>query len=120
MKKVVIIFFIFLSSCDSRKYDTSEFQETEKDSLMHTTNNDSGMALVKESIDTNQSKMNTDTTTQTLNIDSLGKHPFVEIHGTAGKKLYATLSSNDPKANIRIEQIERPDSTFDGPFRANT
>jgi hypothetical protein len=33
-----------------------------------------------------------------------------------GNEIFASLSSNDKNANIRINQIGLPDSTFDGPF----
>jgi hypothetical protein len=45
-----------------------------------------------------------------------GNHVTVPIKISAGKELFASLSSEDKKANIRVSQIEFPDSTFDGPF----
>lgn len=45
-----------------------------------------------------------------------GNHVTVPIKISAGKELFASLSSEDKKANIRVSQVEFPDSTFDGPF----
>lgn len=45
-----------------------------------------------------------------------GNHVTVPIKISAGKELFASLSSDDKKANIRVSQVEFPDSTFDGPF----
>jgi len=50
-----------------------------------------------------------------LTIDT-GNHVTVPIKISVGKELFASLSSNDKKANIRVSQVEFPDSTFDGPF----
>ena len=51
-----------------------------------------------------------------LKIDSANQHVTVPISVTTGDTLFATLTSKDDKANIRISQIGFPDSTFDGPF----
>ena len=50
-----------------------------------------------------------------LTIDT-GNHVTVPIKISVGKELFASLSSDDKKANIRVSQVEFPDSTFDGPF----
>lgn len=50
-----------------------------------------------------------------LTIDS-ASHSEVSFNITSGKNLFASLTSADKNANIRVNQIEFPDSTFDGPF----
>ena len=57
-----------------------------------------------------------DTLVFDLKMDSENQHVIVPISITAGDTLFATLTSKDNKANIRISQIGFPDSTFDGPF----
>jgi hypothetical protein len=47
------------------------------------------------------------------------QHVTVPVGILRGDTLFATLSSNDKNANIRISQIGFPDSTFDGPFGSN-
>lgn len=57
-----------------------------------------------------------DTLVFKLKMDSANQHITVPISITAGDSLFAILHSQDKKANIRISQIDFPDSTFDGPF----
>lgn len=54
-----------------------------------------------------------------LKMDSNNQHVAVPVSISHGDTLFATLSSNDKNANIRISQIGFPDSTFDGPFGRN-
>ncbi|HEY5392983.1 MAG TPA: hypothetical protein VIJ57_12745 [Hanamia sp.] len=51
-----------------------------------------------------------------LRMDTINQHLKIPIQISSGKELNASLFSEDKKANIRISQIEFPDSTFDGPF----
>lgn len=57
-----------------------------------------------------------DTLLFNLKMDSANQHVTVTINITSGNKIFASLSSKDKNANIRISQIGFPDSTFDGPF----
>jgi hypothetical protein len=57
-----------------------------------------------------------DTLRFNLKMDSANQHVTVAIDIISGKELFASLSSKDKNANIRISQIGLPDSTFDGPF----
>ena len=49
-------------------------------------------------------------------MDSANQHVVVAINISSGKELFASLSSKDKNANIRISQIGFPDRAFDGPF----
>ena len=60
-----------------------------------------------------------DTLLVNLKMDSFNKHLSVPVYVSSGRELFASLSSEDSKANIRISQIGFPDSTFDGPFGRN-
>ncbi len=51
-----------------------------------------------------------------LRMDTINQHLKIPVKISSGKQLNASLFSDDKKANIRISQIEFPDSTFDGPF----
>ena len=57
-----------------------------------------------------------DTMVLKLKIDNASKQLIIPLKITSGKELFASLSSNDQKANIRFTQIALPDSSFDGPF----
>lgn len=59
---------------------------------------------------------NSDTLILKLKMDSANMHVSIPVSILSGKELFASLSSDDKKANIRISQIGLPDSTFDGPF----
>ncbi len=56
-----------------------------------------------------------DTIIAQMHIDGFKKQPVLTLSITSGKMLYAVISDK-PKANLRINQIEMPDSSFDGPF----
>ena len=51
-----------------------------------------------------------------LRMDTINQHLKIPVKISSGEQLNASLFSDDKKANIRISQIEFPDSTFDGPF----
>lgn len=57
-----------------------------------------------------------DTLVLKLAMDSANQHITVPLKIASGKELFASLSSEDKNANIRISQVGLPDSTFDGPF----
>jgi hypothetical protein len=57
-----------------------------------------------------------DTLMLNLKIDSADQHITIPVKVSNGNEIFASLSSNDKNANIRINQIGLPDSTFDGPF----
>ena len=52
----------------------------------------------------------------TLTKEKKESHLETSVYIKSGDSLFVQLSSKDKKANIRITQIEFPDSTFDGPF----
>lgn len=51
-----------------------------------------------------------------LRMDTINQHLKIPVQISSGKQLNASLFSDDKRANIRISQVEFPDSTFDGPF----
>lgn len=57
-----------------------------------------------------------DTLEKTLSKEKKDLHLETPVYIKSGDSLFVQLSSKDKKANIRITQIEFPDSTFDGPF----
>lgn len=105
------IFFMSLTGCHEHEKKTfiDALPSIKNDSgkLHQTARNDS----LK-----NYLSLNSDTLLFHLTMDTAHQHIPVRITVTSGQKLFAILSSNDKNANIRISQIEYPDSTFDGPF----
>ena len=57
-----------------------------------------------------------DTFTTQLHLGGINDKKIVPISIVAGKELIAVIVRRDKKENIRINQLEMPDSTFDGPF----
>ena len=51
-----------------------------------------------------------------LHLDGIKDKKIIPITIKSGNELFAVIHKADKKANIRINQIEMPDSTFDGPF----
>lgn len=57
-----------------------------------------------------------DTFTVRLQMDGLKDRKVIPLNIVSAKKLFTVIHKENKKANIRINQIEIPDSTFDGPF----
>lgn len=57
-----------------------------------------------------------DTLREELTLKDKSLHVEMSFTITKGDSLFAELTSNDDRANIRVTQIEFPDNTFDGPF----
>jgi hypothetical protein len=117
MKNKITLFAIFicLISCHQK-----EQKETVQDSLL-TANNDSAKTGKKTPNNGRPHGLSalSDTLIINLKMDSANDQIIVPLAITSGKELYASVSSNDTNANIRVSQVEAPDSTFDGPFGKN-
>lgn len=110
---LLIIFTALLSCNQGEKNKTIEdhLPPIKNDSVkLPGTDNDS----VKKSLSPGE-----DTLAFSLKMDSANQHVTVPLNISGGDTLFAILSPDDKKANIRISQIEFPDSTFDGPFGRN-
>ena len=57
-----------------------------------------------------------DTLVQRLRMNGINDKKIIIVSLASGKELIATLTKNSRKVNVRINQLEMPDSTFDGPF----
>ena len=57
-----------------------------------------------------------DTFTVQLHIAEINDRKIIPITIKSGNELFAIVHKANKKANIRINQVEMPDSTFDGPF----
>ena len=56
-----------------------------------------------------------DTVVAQMHINGFKEQPVLTLSIASGKMLHAIISTKQG-ANLRINQIEMPDSTFDGPF----
>jgi hypothetical protein len=117
MKNKITLFamFICLMSCHQ-----NEQKEALQDSVTPA-KNDSTKTETKAVNDTFPKSISalSDTLIIKLKMDSANDHLTIPLTITSGKELFASLSSEDKNANIRISQIALPDSTFDGPFGKN-
>ncbi len=57
-----------------------------------------------------------DTVIAEKHIGGFSEKPAVSFLVTSGKMIHAIIIPENDTANLRINQIEMPDSTFDGPF----
>ena len=125
MKNLLCIFtlsFIILFGCKQKSINYQETSETK------TENNHQDSTFLQTILpppDSKDSPSNHtlfpggDTLSLRLEMSNKKKHIEISINISSGKELFATLSSNDKKANIRISQIGFPDGSFDGPFGRN-
>ena len=125
MKNLLCIFtlsFITLVSCKQKPINYQETSETKTENN-HQDSTFSQTILPPPAIKDSQSNHNLfpggDTLSLRLKMRNKKKHVEILINISSGNKLFALLSSDDKKANIRISQIGFPDSTFDGPFGRN-
>ncbi|MEO8852865.1 MAG: hypothetical protein ABI359_03745 [Ginsengibacter sp.] len=107
---IIIVFSIF--SChqaDQKKATTVSLVNTTQDSI------ENDKITLKDTLNQSLSPAS-DTLVFHLKMDTTNQHLIIPVTISSGKELNALLFSTDKNANIRISQIEFPDSTFDGPF----
>lgn len=105
-----LIFLIILASCNSGNTDSSSTIST--DSIVH-----SEQAVKPAAKDTSDFlSVDGDTLQRQLTLENKDARVETPVLIKNGDSLFVSLTSGDPKANIRITQIEFPDGTFDGPF----
>ena len=115
MVKIQSLFIVVLfsgMSCQQahqKKLTTDSLVKRKPDSIKNKSNKAKGSL--------NQSlSPGSDTLVFHLRMDTINQHLEIPVQISSGKQLNATLFSDDKRANIRISQVEFPDSTFDGPF----
>lgn len=115
MKNKIFFFIILISlfSCNQN----NEKNISESNNLL-SVKNDSSKSETKIVNDTVPKGLSvlSDTLVLKLAMDSANDHLIIPLKISSGKELFASLSSEDKHANIRISQVQLPDSTFDGPF----
>lgn len=108
MKRFITFLLLFsLFACNEQDHQSAKTVFTPTDSIK--TANSTAADTLSKSLSPG------DTLFFKLSMDT-GNHLTVPVKISAGKELFASLASNDKKANIRVSQVEFPDSTFDGPF----
>lgn len=106
-----LIIFIFLLSCNEQQ------RKIEDKRKLPEIKNVSSITEKKNSVDSlPQLFPGTDTLIFPLKMNNADEHLIVPLKISFGDSIYAFLTSEDKKANIRINQIQLPDSTLDGPF----
>lgn len=108
MKRLSLLLLIFLLSCANQPAEKEE-KALQGDSVIDDT------AVLTEPVSAEPLHAG-DTLTRALRLTNGEDRVDVSFIVDRGDSLFARLSSADQNANIRITQIEMPDSTFDGPF----
>lgn len=108
-KSVFLLVFVALCAChqnaQKKNIDEKKSHELKKDSSETQLKKQRHLLFPKS-----------DTLVLNLKIDSADQHLTIPLTISNGNEIFASLSSSDKNANIRINQIGLPDSTFDGPF----
>lgn len=104
---LVFLIFISLLACNQRDHSSTKTAITVDDSVKNET-------IIPTDTLSNALFPGKDTLIIKLEMDT--GHITIPIKISSGKELFVSLFSDDKKANIRISQVEFPDSTFDGPF----
>ncbi len=106
---------IFISSCgnDAKK-------KTTKANEIPNNNSDSSVDSISQNKNRDSTKMTilkpgSDTLTEVSYVDAR-EQKIIPITIASGNQLFATVHKKSKRFNLRINQIEMPDSTFDGPF----
>ena len=114
-KKISTLSIIFVLIACSQHQNIKTEQNHSEDSIspnnytsQKTSNSDSSMLP--------DLRAGNDTFIMKLHLDGIKDRKIIPLKIISGKELFATIKTNTKRANIRINQIEMPDSTFDGPF----
>jgi hypothetical protein len=116
-KTILLPFFILIIGCNQQNDESKNRNESIKNEIRKDFSKDKTGKTGNNFQHTLYPK--NDAITFRLNMDSADRYLIIPVKISSGKELFARLSSKDKKANIRISQIEFPDSTFDGPFGRN-
>lgn len=108
----------FLTSCNQPTSKENESKTQDTSMAITNTQTENNSAIEKDTSYINIATSlypGSDTVIAKMHIDGFKEQPILTLSITSGKMLYAVISDK-PKANLRINQIEMPDSTLDGPF----
>lgn len=116
MNKIFVAFFmIMLIACDQSGSKNNPAEIVKKDTITKT--------KIASSNDKNINKNNNsilhagvDTFSVRLQMNGIKDRKIIPLNIVSGKELFAVIHKNDGKDNIRINQLEMPNGTFDGPF----
>jgi hypothetical protein len=111
----VVLFMEMLIACDQSGSKNNPAEIVKKDTITKT--------KIASSNDKNINQNNNpilhagvDTFSVRLQMNGIKDRKVIPLNIVSGKELFAVIHKNDGKDNIRINQLEMPDGTFDGPF----
>jgi len=117
MKKIFLasVLMIAIISCDQSTHKNNPSEIVKKDTNAATTITSKG----DEKNNHNSSSVlhaGADTFSIRLQMAGLKDRKIIPLTIVSGKELFAVIHKENGNANIRINQLALPDSTFDGPF----
>ncbi len=115
-KKILTLSIIFVLIACSQHQNNKTEKNLSKDSVASANNYPSLKTSNSDSSALPDLHAGDDTFIMKLHLDGIKDRKIIPIKIISGKELFATIKTNTKRANIRINQIEMPDSTFDGPF----
>lgn len=123
MSKTVLSFLLtILASCNRPGNTGDVHANVNNDTIISSTINppkeESGEMPAKQQGQISDSILHAGTDTFSIQLQMMGSkdRKIIPLCIVSGKELFAVIDKEDKKANIRINQIQMPDSTFDGPF----
>lgn len=117
-KKIIVAFLIiiFISSCGNH----AKMKTTNADEIPNNNSESSVDSIsqnnIRNSVTITILKPGSDTLIESSYVDGAKKQKIISVMIVSGHQLFATIYKKNKNSNIRINQIEMPDSTLDGPF----
>jgi len=110
---IFVSLLITMYSCNESAKQNEQAENTDTVSSLETTGKKDTLTNIREN---RMLQPGSDTFTIQLHLDGIKDKKIIPISIKSGNELFAVIHKDNRKANIRINQVEMPDSTFDGPF----
>lgn len=117
MNKIFLVFFamIVMLGCDQSGNKSNSAKIVKKDTITER----EILSLKNEHSDKKIDAMlraGIDTFIVRMQMNGIQDMKIITLTIVSGKQLFAVIYKENKKSNIRINRVEMPDSTFDGPF----
>ncbi len=121
MKKIFcsqIIILLALCCCNQPADNNTQTVSSNNDSPQVKVVPKKDSVIKKDSAITNKQTLfpGADTLVAAMHIDGVKDRKILPVQIASGQHLYAKLIPSNAQANLRINQVQMPDSSLDGPF----
>lgn len=114
----IMVLALILCCCNQQVSNNEQVITADRDSSSMQTVPEKDSASKKNTATTHQQTLfpGGDTLIANMNIDGVEDRKILPVQISSGKNLYAKLIPEGAQANLRINQVQMPDSSLDGPF----